>query len=62
MGDGKRVTFLVGRPEGKTPRGRPSHRWVGIIKMDIGKTGIGGCVLNSCCSGMETLVGVIHTR
>jgi hypothetical protein len=27
--------ILVGMPKGKTPLGRPRHRWVDIIKMDL---------------------------
>jgi hypothetical protein len=27
--------ILVGKPEGKRPLGRPRHRWVDNIKMDI---------------------------
>jgi hypothetical protein len=27
--------ILVGKPEGKRPLGRPSHRWVYNIKMDL---------------------------
>jgi hypothetical protein len=26
---------LVGKPEGKKPLGRPRHRWVDNIKMDL---------------------------
>jgi hypothetical protein len=32
---------LVGRPEGKRPLGRPRHRWVDNIKMDIQEVGGG---------------------
>jgi hypothetical protein len=28
--------FLVGKPEGKRPLGRPRRRWVDIIMMDLG--------------------------
>jgi hypothetical protein len=28
-------TILVGKPEGKTPLGRPRRRWVDNIKMDL---------------------------
>jgi hypothetical protein len=28
--------FLVGRPEGKRPLGRPRRRWVDNIRMDLG--------------------------
>jgi hypothetical protein len=27
--------ILVGNPEGKRPLGRPGHRWVDNIKMDL---------------------------
>ena len=33
---------LVGKPEGKRPLGRPRHRWVDNIKMDLQKVR-GGC-------------------
>jgi transcription termination factor 2 len=31
---------LVGRPEGKSPLGRPRRRWKDNIKMDLKETGI----------------------
>jgi hypothetical protein len=31
--------FLLGRPEGKRPLGRPRRRWVDNIKMDLGEIG-----------------------
>jgi hypothetical protein len=36
MGE-KRNTYrlLVGKPEGKRPLGRPRHRWLDNIKMDL---------------------------
>jgi hypothetical protein len=34
--------ILVGEPEGKRPLGRPRHRWVGNIKMDLRKIGWDG--------------------
>jgi hypothetical protein len=34
--------FLVGKPEGKRPLGRPRRRWEDNIKMDIQEVG-GGC-------------------
>jgi hypothetical protein len=33
---------LVGKPEGRRPVGRPRHRWVDNIKMDLRETGCGG--------------------
>jgi hypothetical protein len=34
--------LLVEKPEGKTPLGRPSHRWVDNIKMHLREIGWGG--------------------
>jgi hypothetical protein len=34
--------LLVGKPEGKGQVGRPRHKWVNNIKMDLGE--IGWCV------------------
>jgi hypothetical protein len=34
--------LLVGKPEGKRPLGKPRHRWVDNIKMDLGEIGWGG--------------------
>jgi hypothetical protein len=31
--------LFEGKPEGKRPLGRPRHRWVDEIKMDLGKMG-----------------------
>ena len=33
---------LVGKPEGKRPLGRPTHRWENNIKMDLREVGGGG--------------------
>jgi hypothetical protein len=35
-------TVLVGRPEGKSPLGRPRRRWEDNIKMDLRETGMDG--------------------
>jgi hypothetical protein len=39
----KRNTYrlLVGKPEGRTPLGRPRHRWVDNIRMDLVEMGLG---------------------
>ena len=43
MGEGRGVhRALVGKPEGKTPLGRPRHRWEDNIKMDLLEVG-GSC-------------------
>jgi hypothetical protein len=33
--------LLVRKSEGKGPLGRPKHRWVNIVKVDIGEIGWG---------------------
>jgi hypothetical protein len=40
----KRNAYMisVGKPEGKRPLGRPGHRWVNNIKMDVREIGWGG--------------------
>jgi hypothetical protein len=32
--------ILVGKPEGKSPLGRPRYRWVDNIKMDLRQDGV----------------------
>ena len=45
MGESRGVyRFLVGKPEGKRPCGRPRRRWEDNIKMDIQEVG---------CEGMD---------
>jgi len=42
MGEERGVyRFLVGKPEGKRPKGRPTHRWVDNIRMDLQEVGCG---------------------
>jgi len=42
MGEEKGVyRVLVGKPEGKRPLGRPRHRWVDNIRMDLQEVGCG---------------------
>jgi hypothetical protein len=36
---GKARKLLVGKPERKSPLGRPRRRWVDNIKMDLGEVG-----------------------
>jgi hypothetical protein len=46
MGEGRGVyRVLVGRPEGKSPLGRPRRRWKRNIKMDLREIGIDGANL-----------------
>jgi hypothetical protein len=40
MGEKRNVyRILVGKPEGKRPLGRPRHRWMDNIKMDLREIG-----------------------
>jgi hypothetical protein len=40
MGEGRKLyRGLVGKPEGKTPLGRPRHRWEDGIRMDFREIG-----------------------
>jgi hypothetical protein len=34
--------LLIEKPEGKRPLGRPRHRWVDNIRMDVGEMGWSG--------------------
>jgi hypothetical protein len=43
MGQKRNVyMILVGKPEGKRPLGRPRHRWVDDIEMDLTEIGWDG--------------------
>ena len=43
MGERRGVyRLLVGKPEGKSPLGRPRRRWGDNIKMDLQEVGCGG--------------------
>jgi hypothetical protein len=42
MGTSNACKILVGKPEGERPLGRPRHRWVDNIKMDLREIGWGG--------------------
>ena len=42
MGEERGVyRVLVGKPEGRRPLGRPRHRWVNNIRMDLQEVGFG---------------------
>jgi hypothetical protein len=42
MAENRKVyRLLVGKPEGKRPLGRPRHRWVHNIRMDLVEVGWG---------------------
>jgi hypothetical protein len=41
MGQGRNMyRLLVGKPEGKRPLGRPRHRWMHNIKMNLLEIGL----------------------
>jgi hypothetical protein len=41
MGEKRNVyRYLVGKPEGKRPLGRPRRRWIDNIKMDLLEIGL----------------------
>ena len=43
MGEGRGVhRVLVGKPEGKSPLGRPRRRWEDNIELDLQEVGGGG--------------------
>jgi hypothetical protein len=43
MGEERKVyKVLVGKPEGKSPLGRPRRSWEDGIRMDLGEIGLGG--------------------
>jgi hypothetical protein len=42
MGEERKVDkVLVGKPEGKTPLGRPRRRWEDGVRMDLREIGLG---------------------
>jgi hypothetical protein len=43
--------ILVGKPEGKKPRGSPRRRWVDNIKIDLKRDRVGWCGLDRTGSG-----------
>jgi hypothetical protein len=48
----ERVKLLVGKPEGKTPIGRPRCRWVDNNEMDLLEIGWSGCIIGSFSSSI----------
>jgi hypothetical protein len=43
-GEGRGVyRFMVGKPEGKRPLGRPRRRWEDNMKIDLQEVGCAGC-------------------
>jgi hypothetical protein len=66
MGEGRGVyRFLVGKPEGKRPLGRPRRRLEDNIRMDLQKVGCGCDDWIRLAQDRDTwraLVGVVRNR
>jgi hypothetical protein len=56
MGIANAHDMLVGKLEGKEPRGRPGYRWKIILERILGKQG-GRCGLDSSVSGQRPMAG-----
>jgi hypothetical protein len=53
--------ILVGKPEGKRPLGRPRHRWVDNIKMDIRETKWNGVVWIDMAQDRDQWKALVNT-
>jgi hypothetical protein len=61
MGEGRNVyRVLVGKPEEKRPIERRRRRWEDGIKMDLRKSGWGGCGVDSPGSGKHRWLAVVN--
>jgi hypothetical protein len=62
MGETRNVyRILVGKPEGKRPRGRPRRRWVDNIKMDLGEIEWDGRDLIELAQDMDQWRALVNT-
>jgi hypothetical protein len=53
--------ILVGKPEGKRSLGRPRHRWVNHIKMDLREIGWGGMYRIDLAQDRDQWRGLVNT-
>jgi hypothetical protein len=53
----KLYKFLMGKPKGKRPLGRPRRRWEDGVRMDLRETGLGVCGLDSTGSEQGPVAG-----
>jgi len=51
---------LVGKSEGKRPRGRPKRRWEDNIKMDLQDVGCGGMDWNELAEDRESWRALVN--
>jgi hypothetical protein len=58
MGEGRKVYMvLAGKPKGKKPLGRPSHRWEDGIRTDLRKIDWAVCGVDSSGSVYRPVAG-----
>jgi hypothetical protein len=67
MGEERKVyKVLVGKPEGKSPLGRPRRRWEDGIKMDLREIGLGVVdwirLAHNCCECVDEPSGSCATE
>jgi hypothetical protein len=53
--------ILVSKPEGKRPLGRPRHRWVDNVKMDLREIGWDGVDWIELAQEMDQCRGLVNT-
>jgi hypothetical protein len=53
--------ILVGKPERTRPLGRPRHRWVDNIKMDVREIGWGGTGCIDLAEDRDRWRGLVNT-
>jgi hypothetical protein len=53
--------ILIGKPEGKTPLGRPRSRWVDNIKMDLREIGWDGMEWIDLAQGRDQKRALVNT-
>jgi hypothetical protein len=53
--------ILVGKPEGKRPIGRPRHRWVDNINIDLRETGWDGMDLIDLAPDRDQWRALVNT-
>jgi hypothetical protein len=62
MGEKRNVyRLLVGKPGGKRPLGRPRHRWIYNIKVDLLEIGLGGVDWISLGEEIYSLTALVNT-